>query len=376
LKPRILFILHLPPPIHGAAMVGQYIQQSSVINESFCCDFINLSTSNHLNEIGKGGLKKLYALINIQVKILVKLLSNNYDLCYMTLSSSTPGFYKDLFVVIILKFFGKKVVYHFHNKGVERCSKSGLNRFLYGFALKKTQIILLSPYLYKDIAQFVHKENVYYCANGIPIVSINDKDNEIQAKCDPVVRLLFLSNMMLEKGVWTLLEACKILKDRKCNFECHFVGPWSNITEQDFTITVIKYELTGFVFAHGKKYDKDKIEFFKTSDIFILPTYNECFPLVLLEAMQYGLPTISTFEGGIPGIIVDTKTGFIVKQKDVSGLADKIELLVKDKNLRLQMGLQGKEKFHELFTIQTFENNLNNILKQIVDGSLEKVENQ
>ena len=58
--------------------------------------------------------------------------------------------------------------------------------------------------------------------------------------------------------------------------------------------------------------------------------HNECFPLVLLEAMEHGLPCISTTEGGIPGIVDDGKTGFLVPKHDVAVLADKILLLLND----------------------------------------------
>lgn len=48
MKPKILFILHLPPPIHGAAMMGKYIQESELVNSSFDCFCINLATEQEV----------------------------------------------------------------------------------------------------------------------------------------------------------------------------------------------------------------------------------------------------------------------------------------------------------------------------------------
>ena len=60
MKSKILFILHLPPPVHGSSMVGQYIKDSKVvINTSFDAQYINLSTSKTIDEIGKNPLLKL-----------------------------------------------------------------------------------------------------------------------------------------------------------------------------------------------------------------------------------------------------------------------------------------------------------------------------
>ena len=63
----------------------------------------------------------------------------------------------------------------------------------------------------------------------------------------------------------------------------------------------------------GRKYGEEKERLFRESDIFVFPTYYdiECFPLVLLEAMQYGLPCVNTDEGGIRDIVVND-SGFTV----------------------------------------------------------------
>ena len=56
---KILFILHMPPPVHGAAMVGKYIHDSELINSQYECRYINLATATSLEDIGKVGMKKM-----------------------------------------------------------------------------------------------------------------------------------------------------------------------------------------------------------------------------------------------------------------------------------------------------------------------------
>src|SRR5690606_3746536 len=118
-------------------------------------------------------------------------------------------------------------------------------------------------------------------------------------------------------------------KKRGIHFECHFVGAWSDIKEPEFKSKIQSFGLENIVFSHGKKYAGEKIEFFQKADVFIFPTYYhyETFGLVNLEAMQFGLPIIATPEGGIPEVVIDQETGFLVPQKDVTALADKIQLL-------------------------------------------------
>jgi len=89
--------------------------------------------------------------------------------------------------------------------------------------------------------------------------------------------------------------------------------------------------------------------------------------LVLLEAMQFSLPVVSTFEGGIPDVVENGVTGFLVPQKDVEALAEKLELLIRNPELRKQMGEAGRKRYQEKFTLEKFENTLKDIIEQIIE---------
>ena len=367
LKSKILFILHYPPPVVGAAVVGQFIKESPVINTSFEADYINLATASDLRQINKGGLAKIGTFFKIQWKVVNALFTKSYDLCYLSLTAKGLGFYKDLAIVLILKLFRKRVIYHMHNKGVQLNSKSKFNDLCYRLAFHNAKVILLSPHLYQDIAKYVPEERVFYCANGIPTTTQNDNLSEERVKRD-TCKILFLSNMTVEKGAYVLLEACKLLKEEGVIFECHFVGDWFDISEPKFQSKITLYGLDNFVFAHGKKYGEEKEYFLKSANIFALPTYyhNECFPLVLLEAMNYELPIVSTSEGGIADIIVEGETGFIVTQKSVAALKAKLETLINAPELRLTLGAAGRERYEHLYTLDSFEKNITRILKTTV----------
>ena len=361
---KILFILHYPPPVHGAAMVGQYIRESRHINSLFNCQYINLGTSVRIDEIGKGSLLKAiryFKLLAITIKNLYRF---NPNLVYLTLTASGNGFYKDALIAIIAKVFGKKVVIHFHNKGVSERQDKWFDNLLYKMVFKKTEVILLSKYLYADIEKYVPIERVHYCANGIPenrLIKLIAKTNDVK------VEILFLSNLIASKGVFVLLEACQILQAKNLPFHCTYVGGGGDVTEEQFQGKIIALGLSNNVKYIGRKYGIDKEEVFAKADIFAFPTYynNETFGLVNIEAMQFSLPVVATFEGGIPDVVKDGETGFLVKQNDAEELAEKLEILIKDPKLRAQMGQNGRKRYEELFTIEVFEKRFANILKEI-----------
>lgn len=361
MKPSIFFILHMPPPVHGASMVGKYIYDSEVINNAFKCHYQNLALAKDLNDIGKGGIRKLkdfYKQLN-QIRKQVKTIKP--QLCYVTPNAKGCAFYKDFFVIMLLKSMKQNIIVHYHNKGVATRQNRFFDNLLYKIFFKGLKVILLSENLYQDIQKYVSHKDIYICPNGIPV------HNNLPTAFQDEFNILFLSNMMKEKGVWDLLDACTILKEEGKSIKCNFVGKWSDITEEEFNKEISKRGLKENVFAYGAKYGDEKDKFLQKANVFVFPTYynNECFPLVLLEAMEQGLPCISTNEGGIPCIIEEGKTGFIVEKQNPHKLAEKIEFLINNPKICAEMSKAGRIKFENEFTIEKFENNLKNILLEI-----------
>jgi glycosyltransferase involved in cell wall biosynthesis len=363
-KTKILFILHTPPPVHGSSVVGKAIKDSLVINEAFECKYINLGTSRTVDEIGKNPFVKIGRYLNILIAVLRQLLTHKPNLCYLAITSKGPAFYKDSLIALLVKSFGVRMVYHFHNKGVSTRQHKALDDFLYKSVFKNAHAILLSKYLYPDVEKYFTPDRVHYCPNGIPDIDKREKTKDKRLK--EKVELLFLSNLIESKGVFVLLEACEILKQKGLVFHCTYVGGEGDVNAQQFQEKVKELGLNDQVVYLGKKYGEEKEKVFSNADIFIHPTYEDCFPLVLLEAMQYCVPTVSTFEGGIRSIVDDRITGFLVPQQNAEALAEKLEILIQNPALRQQMGEAGRLKYEQEFTLNKFEERLKGILMEIV----------
>lgn len=352
-RKRILFITPLPPPVHGSAMMSQYIKESKLINEAFEADFVNLSTSRRMDEIGKKPLLKMLRFIGAFMKVLGKLIGSHYDLCYLAITCHGLGFLKDAPFVLLCKLFGCKIVIHQHNKGMSKCVDKWPYKWLLPWVYQNAKVILLSWRLYSDIEKVVTRDQVLICPNGIP-ESTSMASNEKEPHAVP--RLLFLSNLMISKGVLVLLDALQLLKEKGYSFICDFVGgETAEIDAQRFKEEVERRGLNSMVIYQGKQYGKDKERFFKQSDMFVMPSMNDCFPLVQLEAMEYKLPIISTEEGGIPDIVHDGENGILVQQNNPECLAQGVSRLLDDAALREKMGLEGYRLFKEHFTKRAFE---------------------
>lgn len=370
-KHRILCIGTLPPPIHGSAVVSQQIKDSIIINESFDCDWINLGTSRTMDEIGKNNPVKIFRLFYSLLKEFWFLLTKRYALCYLAITCHGSGFLKDSPFVLMCKLFRKKIIIHQHNKGMANDLGRWPYRWLLQLCYRNSKVILLSWYLYPDIEKVVKKEDVYICPNGISIQEFKNLRVRSNNNNNKIPRLLFLSNLIKSKGVFVLLDALKILKEQGVTFICDFVGGESkDINSKRFLKEVEERGLNDMAFYHGKKYGEEKDSFFNQADFFVFPTQNDCFPLVLLEAMSFHLPIITSDIGGIPDIVEDGVTGVVIKEQQKNRIEEKlaatIKTLIENPVLREQMGENGWQRLNNLYKTEIFERQLLSIFNGVI----------
>ena len=364
-KKNILFILHVPPPVHGSSMVGKTIKESNLINSSFECRYINMLMSRTISETGKPDLAKIFRFFGVWFTLLREIIKKKPDICYLALTATGAAFYKDFLLVILLRIFRIKRVYHLHNKGIHQNHKKKVNEWLYRFVFHNSSVILLTKQLYYEVESFVPTSKVFICPNGIKdSVGRNIPRSTQQVK---PVKILFLSNLNESKGVYVLLKACEILREKRFDFECNFVGGEGDISKEQFNKQLTGYNLNKQVNYLGQLFGEEKQQAFAAADIFAFPTCYETFGLVNLEAMQNYLPVVSTFEGGIPDVVENGVTGFLIPTNNAEALAGKLEVLIKNPDLRSKMGKAGRLKYENEYTQEVFEQNLYTILHQLTE---------
>ncbi|MDD2653615.1 MAG: glycosyltransferase family 4 protein [Candidatus Omnitrophica bacterium] len=339
------------------------------LNKYFNLDTISINTSRKLNEVEKLSLTKICVFFSIVSKLVRKLLLNRFCFCYFSLAPTGIAFYKDMIFVLLLRIFHVKRLYHLHGKGVS-LKKDFLHKLLYKYCFNKSKVILVSQSLFYDIKDYIDKKNVFVLPNAIHNTLKDSEFEKIIKKRSFKERadLLFLSNITRNKGAFFALEAAQILKNNGLNFKFYFVGEWKDVSSEEFFDKVEQCNLKNEVKYLGFKTGKDKSFILEESDIFVYPTYNDIFGIVNLEAMEYGLPIISTDEGAIPEIVEDNVTGFIIPKKNGPSLSKKIETLIRDKQLRIKMGTQGRKKFLANYTFDKFEENLIDIFNKEISN--------
>jgi glycosyltransferase involved in cell wall biosynthesis len=166
------------------------------------------------------------------------------------------------------------------------------------------------------------------------------------------VRLLFVGGDFERKGGLLLLEAFRAL--RPLGIELHVVTKTSLPVEPDL-----------FVYTNMSPNSDELKALYHRCDIFCLPTYGDCLPMVLSEAGAAGLPAVSTRVAGIPEIIHDHETGWLVPVGDVVALTEALRELILDPARRLQQGARAVDIVSRDFDAVQNTSRLLTLLKQM-----------
>jgi glycosyltransferase involved in cell wall biosynthesis len=167
----------------------------------------------------------------------------------------------------------------------------------------------------------------------------------------PSNELLFVGSLNksdTHKGLAFLLEALVGLVAKNPSLKLRVVGQGNG--RPGFEEQVNGLGLKDHVEFLGGQFGEDLVRVYKSASIFILPTLNDSFPLVILEAMAVGLPVISTSVGGIPGMIDDQKTGYVIEPGNSQALAEKIQYLLDNPDIAQAFGKSGRTKVSEQLT--------------------------
>jgi glycosyltransferase involved in cell wall biosynthesis len=365
---KTLIVGPLPPPYHGVAVMIKWLVEGLRKRNGF--SFIHLNTQDPQKNEGFGkfnprnswfAIKSVFVLLRI-------LLREEIEVVYIPISQNFWGFARDsLFVLISGFLFRRKVVTHLHGGYFKTFFNHGSwlrKRYIKSvFKYVDRGIVLgycLKPLL-EDVLPYDKIDVVY---NGVDVDPFDKIENNKEK--NGKFRILFAGLLEESKGYFDLIKAVPILKRDHPEIEVFLAGRWqANGFKEKVQSYVHENNLETQVKFLGVVTGAEKIKLFKSSDVFILPTYFylEGQPVVILEAMAAGLPVITTDRGSIKEMITHGKNGFIISPRSPHCIAEKVALLIEDENLRRRMGEISYRMAKERFS-----------LAQYVDGVVEVIE--
>jgi len=225
--------------------------------------------------------------------------------------------------------------------------------------LPLTGVICVSDYGYQCFASagLLPARRVRRIYNGVDVSLFGQTETsarEFRARhAIPEKRsvVLQVSWIRPEKGIPEMLDAARIVHDR--NSEAHFVIAGEGADRENFTRQAAGMGLGGHITWTGLVQNPFAEGLFAAADVVCQPSrWEEVFGWVITEAMAAGKPVVATRVGGIPEIVGDGETGFLVPRGDSNALATRILTLLGDPALRTRMGQAGRLKVEEKFDLR------------------------
>jgi glycosyltransferase involved in cell wall biosynthesis len=353
-----LLILSVPPPFGGgeirAKLMADYFANYN--------DFVIIENSNKSkNKSNQGKLLISNIVINIGyiIKNVWTIIKIRPAVVYLSIPKNFIPLLKIVPVLIFAKVFGAKVIgelagrnfYFLEQKGMPY--KLGLN------ILKKFDSIrILGNTVNKTLADHGLTSSTVI-DNGVEIP--NHSDNKVKTLTGQKLRIGFVGALHKNKGIFVLIEIAKILTNEGVDFELSIAGEWENNEDKLKVEQYLKtHQLLQKVKFLGLIHNEDKWNFYKSIDVFLLPSYNEGQPLVLIEAMAFGIPVVCSGVGAIPDTIVSGYNGFIIDNFSASEYVMKIKELTDNKDIYKAISSNNLNTFEKRFQVEDYLQNIHN----------------
>ncbi|OGW36934.1 MAG: colanic acid biosynthesis glycosyltransferase WcaL [Nitrospirae bacterium RBG_13_39_12] len=188
------------------------------------------------------------------------------------------------------------------------------------------------------------------------------------------IKILTLARLDEKKGHEYAIKAiAKVIKKHK---NIHYIIAGGGTLRSELESLVSELDIKKHVNFLGAIEQSEALVLYQQAHIFVLHSITasngdqEGTPIVLLEAQAMGLPVISTYHSAIPEVVVDGKSGFLVPEKDVNALAEKLEYLIEHPEMWSEMGRNGRRIIEEKYDISKSNKRLAEIYQRLHTGMM------
>jgi glycosyltransferase involved in cell wall biosynthesis len=364
---KVLVVGQTPPPYGGQAiMIEEILRIRRPGLELF---HVRMDFSDDMDDMGKVKLKKVTRLVGLIAKIIRQRLATGADILYFPPAGpNRVPVIRDLAILLAVRWMFRKTVFHFHAGGLSEICPNLPSpiRWLVKWAYGKPDATIRLSELNPEDGRFLQSRCEYVIPYGIPDPASSTDVPERGNKAQPVI--LYVAVLCESKGLLVLLDACGLLRKRGVEFSLEVMGRFeSKEFERRALESIERQGLAGRVRFLGVQTGQTKFRSYAGADIFCFPTFfeSETFGVVLLEAMAFSLPLVATRWRGIPSIVKDGETGYLTPIKDAGSVAEKLEPLLRDSDLRAAMGRKGRAQFEREFRLEAFQERMAQVFSDL-----------
>lgn len=361
---KILFATPFGTATGGIVKWAQHIvgYYNSIDNKECEIDILQMDRQSFTNI--DSAIKRAYYGVRDYYKFLLgekkMMQSEKYDIFHLV-SSASISLFKDLIMLHVANKRGVKSVVHFHFGRIPQLAKA--NNWEWKMICKVVKTATTTIVLDKASLETLKKagfNNVLQLPNPVaPKVAeiIENTTREIKPRT-----LLFAGHGIRTKGVYELVNACKQIP----NIKLKMIG---NIADEVKKELQAMAENADWLNVTGEYPYEKTIKEMLSCDVFVLPTYTEGFPNVILESMACGCAIVTTPVGAIPEMLEEEngqRYGILVEPKKAQELKEGIEAMLNDETLKAECRKNVQQRVNERYNIDAVWRQMLNIWTETI----------
>ncbi|MCY3628940.1 MAG: glycosyltransferase [Rhodothermaceae bacterium] len=326
-----------PPPIDGQSLATQSL--ADLLQPDYDIRRFNMTLADRaLMPSGRlGTLRTMSHYLGLKPKLQDQLSDGN-PVLWVNISSQPSGHWRDLLTVMPCLRPAQPLVAVVHWGNFSQLFTNGIT----GITAKRlihrlNRVVVLSHELARQVARWVPADKLLVIPNYVRPLATEDelrikRQNHSSSK---ILRVLFLSHMIKEKGCYDLLHGVSIAVKQGLSVEAHFAGRWNdNRDEGRFHRAIIQLGLTKCITVHGPISDRALVaKLHRKADVFALPSvlHYEAQPLAIMEALSTATPVIITKRPVLEALVGTEQGAFLVPPHNPDAIAKALQSLSDEK---------------------------------------------
>ncbi len=348
----ILIVGQTPPPYHGQAVVTAMLFDHDW--EDLRVERLRMAYSDSIGAVGKVSLGKVFHLFGLVLKTWKLVLCRRPAvLYYLPASANRAPVLRDFIYLTLVRWCFRKKVFHYHAGGLpEYLQSAGWFGKLAARVYRGADVSVEICDTDNSPGEFFKAKKTVIVPNGLNVMEV------ARRRQTEIPRALFIGSLSEGKGILELIKTASSLKGRGCEIEFQVVGGWGSPEfEAEAQALLRDAGVAEMITFSGVLAGDDKWQAYADADLFFFPSHYgaENFPLVLIEALAYRLPIVSTRWRGIPQLVGDGGAAILCDTKSPGQFADAIEELCENVDgERERMGAAALEHYRKRFTEERF----------------------
>ena len=321
---RVLFLAQLPPPVHGVTIMSKHIHDEFAATPNVAVEHVWQGSARSLHDINKRSIGKYLSFAALLLALARRWLGGErYEIAYLTLAPWTHAVLRDALLAGMARLLSARALVHLHGEGLaDVLTGTGIKQRILRQLLWRTELLTAT----KEAAGVAARSGLFSRVLELPNMVADPQTwpqprsqsgpqsgPQPQTTSSDKIRCGFLANLDPRKGVLRFIDAMEAMAKAGLPVTGTIAGPSTNwLTVAQVEALVAERGLDKQVTVTGPIFGAYKDQFWRNLDVLIYLSEHDHAPLVVIEALAYGVVPITLATGGIAGMLGEGLAGNVL----------------------------------------------------------------